>query len=69
MDKQTQLRETLTALIAEHGFKSVIEQLRNYSLNSQREIGLPPELQAFWQQVTASLEQILEIENVEDYNP
>ena len=57
--KVNQPSDTLTALIAEHGFREVIEELRKYSLQSEEEIGLPEELSAYWRQVGEHLEQIL----------
>ncbi|WP_017714943.1 hypothetical protein [Kamptonema formosum] len=55
-----QLKHTLTALIAEHGFREVAEVLRDYALASETEIGLPAELSASWQKSAQLLGKIVE---------
>lgn len=55
-----QLNETLTALVSEHGFKRVAEQLREYALDSTNEIGLPEELLTCWEKTAEMLENIIE---------
>ena len=66
---QLEPRETLNALISEHGFKEVVQELQNYALQNEQELGIPKELEAYWIQVSGKLNQILEIEEVEDYEP
>ena len=67
--EQLEPRETLNALISKHGFKEVVQELQNYALQNEQELGIPKELEAYWSQVSGNLNQILEIEEVEDYEP
>ena len=67
--EQLEPRETLNALISEHGFKEIVQELQNYALQNEQELGIPEELEAYWSQVSGKLNQILEIEEVEDYEP
>ena len=55
-----QLNQTLTALIAKHGFSVVAEELRNYALNNETEIGLSAKLLASWQKSAELLGKIVE---------
>lgn len=67
--EQLEPRETLNALISEHGFKEIVQELQNYALQNGQELGIPEELKAYWSHVSGKLNQILEIEEVEDYEP
>ena len=67
--EQLEPRETLNALISEHGFKEIVQELQNYALQNEQELGIPEKLEAYWSQVSGKLNQILEIEEVEDYEP
>lgn len=54
-----QLNQTLTALIAQHGFSTIAEELRDYALSNETEIGLPEELSTCWQQSAELLGKIV----------
>lgn len=63
-------RETIKSLISKHGFMELVQELRDYALSSESELGLPEALQNYWGRVSELLEQILEMEEeVEDYEP
>lgn len=62
-------RQEINTLISKHGFKEIVQELRNFALQNESELGLPENLQTYWGKVSALLEQVLETEEVEDYEP
>ena len=68
--QELERRETIKSLISEHGFMELVQELRDYALSSESELGLPEALQNYWSKVSELLGQILEMEEeVEDYEP
>lgn len=62
-------RQEINALISKHGFKDIVQELRDFALQNESELGLPEELKTYWGRVSELLEQVLKTEEVEDYEP